>query len=390
MKQDVWMSKSTSVYHVFLDRFAGYSSNCIDDMSEFCGGNLWGLIDRLPHIRSMAFDTIWISPFYQTSAYHGYHITDFDSVDKRFGTLSDLKQLIKRCHDTGMRIIADIVPNHCSAEHSWFKEALNNSKSKYREWFYFKGLTNEYLKFLGFSVLPKLNLENSEVEAYMIHSLEQWAKLGFDGFRIDHVVGLPDKFLTNLSRKLKKINSEFILIGEAWSEGMKYKYIKTLRISGKHKIWKNGFRQIDLQNHYKGIIDGVLDFGWREQVIQSLKWIKRGKYKQLKLLLDKYNKQSAEGLLFPRFLDNHDTNRILHLCNNDVKLFKSCLELLFEQPNPVIMYYGTEYGLSHKNPVNPDIAFSDLGARKVIPWERNSQFKEYITQLNKKRKNTLN
>jgi glycosidase len=379
------MNKSTSVYHIFLDRFAGCDDGCDDNLSEFCGGNIRGVIDKLPFIKSMAFDTIWLSPFYETSAYHGYHLTDFERIDKRFGSLADLKELIQSCHNSGLKIIADIVPNHCSNEHKWFKNALDNKNSKYRKWFYFDDSKNDYLKFMDFSVLPKLNLENPEVEAYMINSLVDWVNLGFDGFRIDHVVGVPDKFLVNLKKELMKISQDFILIGEAWSEGMKYKYLKTLRITNKHKLWKNGFKQIELQNYYEGILDGVLDFGWRDLLIQSIHLIKNRKFKQFNKLLDRYNKQCAKELLLPRFLDNHDTNRILHLCNNDEKTFKTCLQILFEQPYPIVMYYGTEYGLSHEKPVSPDISFSDLGARGLINWEIEPLFKDLILQYNKKR-----
>lgn len=383
--QSSWMNKSTSVYHIFLDRFAGCDEGCNDKLSEFCGGNIRGVINKLPFIKSMAFDTIWLSPFYETSAYHGYHITDFERIDNRFGSFSDLKELIQSCHSSGLKIIADIVPNHCSNEHKWFKNALNDKNSKYRKWFYFDDSTNDYLKFLGFSVLPKLNLENPEVEAYMLNSLMDWASLGFDGFRIDHVVGVPDKFLVNLKKELVKISQDFILIGEAWSDGMKYKYLKTLRIKGKHIIWKNGLKQIDLQNHYDGILDGVLDFGWRDLLIQSIPLIKNKKLNQFHKLLDTYNKQCAKGLLLPRFLDNHDTNRIFYLCNHDETTFKNCLEILFEQPYPIVMYYGTEYGLSHKKPVSPDVSFSDLGARGTIKWEIEPLFKDLIFHHNKKR-----
>jgi glycosidase len=384
-KQNTWMNKSTSVYHIFLDRFSGYSSKTKGNHPEFCGGSIRGVIDKLEYIKSMAFNTVWLSPFYETSAYHGYHITDFDRVDERFGSLADLKELIKSCHNLGMRIIVDIVPNHCSQEHKWFKNALNNKNSKYRKWFYFDNSTNDYLKFLGFSVLPKLNLEHPEVEFYMIKSLVNWASLGFDGFRIDHVVGIPDKFLLKLKSELSKIKPGFILIGEAWSEGMKYKYLKTLRIKGKHKLWKKGFQQVDLQNHYDGIIDGVLDFGWRDLLVQSIQLIKKKKQAQLNRILEQYNKQCGKGLILPRFLDNHDTNRILHTCNQDEGIFKICLEILFEQPYPVVIYYGTEYGLSHQEPVSPDISFSDLSARSVIDWNKSPRFKDLIIHYNNMR-----
>jgi glycosidase len=381
-----WINKTTTVYHIFLDRFYGFQDNMDAKKPVFCGGTINGVIKKLDWIQSMGFDTVWISPFYTTSAYHGYHITDFDQVDRRFGTSDDITDLIHQCHSRNMRIIADIVPNHCSQEHKWFIEAKRDKRSIFRDWFYFSTDKKDYLKFLGFPELPKLNLENKDTANYMINSLLNWASFGFDGFRIDHVVGLPDAFLKRLRNELLEVNPEFILIGEAWSEGMKYKYLRTLRIGNKHKLWKNGFKQQDLQNHYQGIIDGVLDFGWREIILGAMKDLRKGKIKNARQKISAYNLNCPDNLYLPRFLDNHDTSRIMYLCGGSEKLFELCLELVFEQPYPVIMYYGTEFGLSHDKTVSPEIGFSDLGARQLPPWEEPSRYKKLVSQLIGQRK----
>lgn len=378
-----WLDKAF-VYHIFLDRFAGVKPDANAYKPSFCGGNIQGVKDKLPYIQSLGANTVWISPFYETSAYHAYHITDFDKPDSRFGSLEDIQDLIKACKKKGLRVIADIVPNHCSDQHKWFVDAFKNKNSKYRDWFYFKD--DDYLKFLGFKELPKLNLENEELADYMTTSLINWAKLGFDGFRIDHVVGLPNKFLIKLGAELKKLNPEFVLIGEAWNDGMKYKYLKTLRLKGRYKHWDNGFKQVDIQNAYAGIIDGVLDFGWRDLIINNQNNIKTKKYNQLERNLNTYNKSLSQGLKFPRFLDNHDTNRIMYSCRGDKKLFAELLEILFKQPFPIVIYYGTEYGLTHTKPVSPEIGYSDLGARGFIPWTDLPEFGDLIAGLVQARK----
>ena len=129
--------KDAIVYQIFIDRFTA-PDNCDWNKPDFMGGTIKGIIGKLPYIQELGINTIWISPFYKTSAYHGYHITDFYSVDSHFGTVDDIKELIKKCHDKGIKFIADFVPNHCSNEHPFFIEAQKNKNSDYHEWFYWK------------------------------------------------------------------------------------------------------------------------------------------------------------------------------------------------------------------------------------------------------------
>lgn len=132
-----WFDNSV-VYQIFIDRFAGFESTEGWTRPKFIGGDLQGIIDKLDYIEELGVDVIWISPFYETSAYHGYHITDYFSVEPNFGTEEDLEELIEEVHSRDMKIIADFVPNHCSWEHPYFIDAQENEDSKYRDWFYFK------------------------------------------------------------------------------------------------------------------------------------------------------------------------------------------------------------------------------------------------------------
>ena len=127
--------KNAVIYHIFIDRFAGYKQK---DWNKpvFLGGNIKGIIEKLSYLQDLGVNTLWISPFYKTSAYHDYHITDFFKVDSHFGTLSYIKKLIKEVHKVNMHIVADFVPNHCSYKHPYFLDAQENKNSKYFNWFY--------------------------------------------------------------------------------------------------------------------------------------------------------------------------------------------------------------------------------------------------------------
>jgi glycosidase len=120
--------KNAIIYHILIDRFAGFASTENWDKPTFLGGNIKGIIEKLPYLQNLDINTLWISPFYKTNTYHGYHITDFYQVDSHYGTAEDIKKLIKAIHKYDMRIIADFVPNHCSGKHPFFQDAQRNVK----------------------------------------------------------------------------------------------------------------------------------------------------------------------------------------------------------------------------------------------------------------------
>ena len=97
MNEKNWF-KNTVIYHILIDRFAGYNLPEKWDRPNFIGGNLQGIKEKIPYLKELGVNTIWISPFYKTSEYHGYHVTDFFDVDPHFGTKKDLKILIECLH----------------------------------------------------------------------------------------------------------------------------------------------------------------------------------------------------------------------------------------------------------------------------------------------------
>jgi len=201
MKDDKWQRKS-KIYHLLVDRFdtGKYNKPLTPD---FMGGNIKNITKRLNHIADMGFNAIWLSPFCQCTAYHGYHITDYYDVDSHFGSFNDFDNLILKSHEKGIRIIADFVPNHCSSSHPFFLDALNNKNSVYRDWFIFTNDSDDYLCFLSFKELPKLNLANPAVASYIIENALFWLGRGIDGLRIDHLIGVDKKFRLNFKKRIK-------------------------------------------------------------------------------------------------------------------------------------------------------------------------------------------
>ena len=90
--------KNAIIYHILIDRFAGFKILKNWEEPVFLGGNIKGIIQSLPYLNNLGINTIWISPFYKTSEYHGYHITDFYQVEPHFGTVKEIKELIEIIH----------------------------------------------------------------------------------------------------------------------------------------------------------------------------------------------------------------------------------------------------------------------------------------------------
>lgn len=258
--------KNAIVYHLLIDRFAGFDST--NNWSEpiFLGGNIQDIINKLSYLIDLGITTLWISPFYKTSAYHGYHITDFYEVDPHFGTLDDIKEIIKACHHHDIHIIADFVPNHCSRKHPFFQEAQTDKNSPYYDWFYFTKWPNEYLSFLSVQDIPKINLNNQEAREHIINAAKFWLSLGFDGFRLDHVIGPAHSFWKQFRKEIKDRYPNVVLIGEAWMMGIKRSELKTINIKKKFFKWLFGATSDSLLKEYIGELDGVLDFKFQELI----------------------------------------------------------------------------------------------------------------------------
>lgn len=184
-------------------------------------GDLPGITSRLPYLRDLGVDAVWITPFYTSPQHdHGYDVADYLDIDRLFGTLDDADDLIATAHDLGLKIIVDLVPNHTSNEHAWFQAALAAAPgSKERARYLFRDGTGEdgneppnnwqsvfggpawtqvddgdgggqwYLHLFDTSQ-PDLDWRNPEIGDMFEHVLRFWLERGADGFRVDVAHGL--------------------------------------------------------------------------------------------------------------------------------------------------------------------------------------------------------
>jgi len=386
-----WFSNSI-IYHIFIDRFSGFKSIKNWEKPIFLGGNIRGIIDKLTYLKDLGVNTIWISPFYETSAYHGYHITDFFRVDSHFGTIDDIKKLIQSVHENDMHIIADFVPNHCSKEHPFFKDAQLNKNSPYYDWFYFTKWPDQYLCFLSVREIPKINLDNPEARRHIIDAAKYWLSNGFDGFRLDHVIGPKHSFWSQFKEEIKNKYPNAVLIGEAWMMGIKRKELITINIQNKLLKWLFGAASDSLFKEYVGELDGVLDFKFQE-LMKSYIVHNKISTKALKTRLKRHYNNFPDHYFLPTFLDNHDMDRFLFLCRNDKEKLKQAAEIQFSINQPAIIYYGTEVGMMQKQSIWGLLAYGDLQARQPMNWRKqdiklSNFYKKLIQQKKKETKKT--
>ncbi len=189
--QNEWW-KNTTVYQVYPRSYFDSNGDGI--------GDLKGIIQKLDYIQDLGFETLWISPFFASPQKDfGYDISNYYSIAPEYGDTAVCSQLISEVHKRNMKIIFDLVMNHTSDEHPWFKESAasrSNAKADWYVWKAGKGMVggsgwhyNEQRKqfywasFLGFQ--PDLNYNNPEVKKAMLDVTAYWLAKGVDGFRLD-------------------------------------------------------------------------------------------------------------------------------------------------------------------------------------------------------------
>ncbi|TQK17663.1 alpha-glucosidase [Microbacterium sp. SLBN-154] len=208
---DWW--RQAAIYQIYPRSFADSNGDGI--------GDLRGIIGKIPYLVALGIDAVWLSPFYPSAlADGGYDVDDYRDVDPRLGTLQDFDELVAGLHAANIRLIVDIVPNHSSDRHDWFREALGSPRgSAARDRYIFRDgvgpLKSEpptdWVSMFGGSTWepvgdgqfyfhlfareqPDLNWANNEVRADFLETLRFWSDRGVDGFRVDVAHGLAKDF----------------------------------------------------------------------------------------------------------------------------------------------------------------------------------------------------
>lgn len=347
------------VYQIFPSRFATtqpvdkklWYKAPITPMDDL-HGNLRGIIEHLDYIKDLGIDVVYLTPIFKSNSCHKYDTIDYYQVDPSFGTTEDLKELVQKSHERGMKVVLDAVYNHSGREFFAFQDILEKGeKSKYLDWYFIdelppRGEWGEIPNFKCFGYyggMPKLNLKNPEVEKYITDVACYWIKeCDIDGWRLDVGDEISHFFWKNFRKAIKAVKKDMLIIGEIWHYAGDF---------------LEGDEWDTVMNYpfYLNLIDLFADEKINvSQFVQNLGYLK-----------GRLNKKCYP--LMWNLIDSHDTARFLHLCNDNKK--KQHLAAAFQLllPGMPMVYYGDEYAMPGAN--DPD-------CRRGMYWDEEYQDKE--------------
>jgi alpha-glucosidase len=331
-------------------------------MFEFYGGDLPGIASRLEYLADLGVNALYLNPIFSAYSNHRYDVADYENVDPHLGGNAALAALRQKSAQAGIRLMLDIVPNHCGAGHPWFQAALANSYAPTAEFFTFHRHPDEYECWLGVRELPKLNYLSPALRQIMYAGpqaiFRHWLRppYSIDGWRIDVANMLAnqgqDQLGLEIARQIrqavKEENPEAYLLGENFFDA-------SPQLQG--DCW-------DAVMNYSGFTIPLWNWLsrthlhiWPERIPSPLPWSTRA-------LLDTWQTYRAAipwAIARQQFnlLGSHDTMRILTLMDGDPARARLAAALLLTYPGVPSIYYGDEVGL----------AGDSSQARACMPWE---------------------
>lgn len=348
---------SDVLYLIMPDRFANgdpSNDNLVmkttyktdrNDPSARHGGDLAGIEKHLDYIEDLGVTAIWLNPVLendmQGGSYHGYATTNYYRVDPRFGTNEDYVRLIDKTHAKGMRVVMDMIFNHCGSDHVWMKDVPSkdwfNNLDKYVETshvkeVYFDPYASEYdTKRMvdGWFVpsMPDLNQRNPHVATYLIQNSIWWIEYsGVDGIRQDTYPYADYKMMVDWCNAIYREYPDYNIVGEAWM----------------NQTMGTAFWQKDSKLNERGntMLKSVMDFrlmGLSHSAFFGDAGGMQALYEHLA-----YDYAYADIYNVLRFLDNHDTDRFLPAMPEKLDAFKQGIAFMLTIPGIPQFYYGTE------------------------------------------------
>ncbi len=360
-------SSKDLIYLIMPDRFAdGNPEN--DNYPEMIekvdrqnpdgrhGGDIQGVINNLDYIKNLGITALWLNPTLENNnpkySYHGYAITDFYKTDPRMGTNEDYKKLADELHKKDMKLIMDMIFNHSSINHWWFKDLptdnWSNTNSDYRS--NFRGSTiadihasqdDKKRMVQGWfdSHMPDLNQNNPYLATYLIQNSIWWIEFAdLDGIRMDTQPYPYKDFMSNWAKRVLEEYPDFTLLGETWLQKPAF----TAYFSGNSPISGN------YNSHLSSVTDFPLYYATRDAFNQNDGWT-TGLYSIYYVLAQDFLYGNAYNNVI--FLDNHDLDRYFTSVGEDINKFKMGLAFLLTSRGIPMLYYGTEIlttGNEHK------------------------------------------
>ena len=372
-----WWQKSV-IYQIYPRSFQDSNGDGIGDIP--------GITKRLPYIKKLGADVIWLSPVYQSpNDDNGYDISDYQAIHPEFGTMEDFDEMLAAAHSLGLKIVMDLVVNHTSDEHRWFKEARKGRDNPYRDYYIWRdpkengGAPNNWGSCFGGSAWeydeasgqyylhlfskkqPDLNWDNPVVRDEVFSMMDWWLKKGIDGFRMDVIslISKPEGLPDGDTGEGEYAPFDFVANGPHIHE---YLQEMNARVLSKYDIMTVGETAgvtIEEAEKYAGLSGKELSMCFQFEHVGLDSDPVRGRYgfgklelTDLKANLSKWQ-CSLEGKAWNSlYFENHDQPRVVSRWGNDsaeyreisAKMLATCLHMMKGTP---YVYQGEELGMTN-------------------------------------------
>ncbi|MCD8390584.1 MAG: glycoside hydrolase family 13 protein [Firmicutes bacterium] len=347
--------------------------------NDFYGGNLKGVIKKLPYLEELGITVIYLNPIFKAYTNHKYDTGNYEEIDPMFGDEETFKELCEKAKEHGIRIILDGVFNHTGSDSKYFNKygnygdggAYQTKDSPYYEWYKFMDWPKIYESWWGMTSLPQVEERSESYRDYILSGkdaiVKRWIKAGASGWRLDVVDELPDFFVTELRKNVKEVDEDAVIIGEVWEDA------------------SNKSAYGERRKYFLGDeLDSVMNYVMRDAIIDAILLKIDAVELDGRLMSIKENYPAPAYYSLLNILSSHDVERIITLMGNaptrhevdreyqakfnlDGFAFEQALErtalavgLQMMLPGVPCVYYGDEIGMQ---------GYGDPFCRKTFPWD---------------------
>ncbi|MEO1253385.1 MAG: glycoside hydrolase family 13 protein [Bacteroidota bacterium] len=359
---------SDVIYLLMPDRFANGNpkNDVVEGMLEGVnrsnpdarhGGDIEGVSEHLDYIKELGMTAVWLTPTFENDqkpeygAYHGYAATDLYKIDRRFGTNEEFKAFVEKCHNTGLKVIMDMIHNHIGDQHWWLKDLPSS------DWLHdietygttnFRGEVqsdpyasefdkNKLIKGWFVPELADLDQRNPILSKYLIQNAIWWIEYsGVDGIRMDTYVYPYKEYLTKWVSEVLTSYPNFNVVGESWVNEVAHEAYWQSSSPG-----TNGY-----DSKLPSVTDFQITFSVDKALTEEFGWDTGLRRLYYTISQDRLYADPMKNVIF---LDNHDLERFADRVNNDFDLFKMEYAYLMTMRGIPQVYYGTELMLGNSS-----------------------------------------
>ena len=355
-----------------------------DEDGEYCrdffGGDLAGIREKLPYLRELGVETLYLCPIFEASSNHHYNTGDYRRIDPMLGTEEDFRALCAEAHALGIRVILDGVFNHNGKDSRYFNAdgrydtvgAAQSQDSPYYPWFHFHPWPTDYDAWWGIRDLPAVNESVPSYRDFIFEGedsvIRHWLRAGADGWRLDVADELPDDFIAGIRRAMDGTKPGCLLLGEVWEDGS-----NKIAYSQRRKYLLGG------ETHC------LMNYPFRTAALCYLRGGDAADFREsMETIRENYPAPAFQSAM--NFLGTHDTPRVLSLLGEGQtpadkaeraafrlrpeeerlgkERWKLASALLYAFPGSPMLFYGDEAGLQ---------GLEDPFCRGGYPWGREDE-----------------